>query len=221
MSNTDSINKTTTISYKENLLFFEKVFASLHAAIFIIDLYQNKIIWSNDGIRKSNLSENTLSDEFLASDLQIYQGQHLGDLLREQFSLHPAGAFTTHIDLPVKNGKTSSVCLSCRIFRKTASVFEVACTAVEASVNQEPATPFAGSSTEKINSKNHQIISKLSKRELQLARFFAQGHPTKVIAEHFNLSVHTINNHRKNVLRKLGCRNIASFVYFAMKNGLN
>jgi DNA-binding CsgD family transcriptional regulator len=221
MSKTDSLIKSTTLSYKENLLFYEKVFASIPAAVFIIDIHQNTIIWSNENFRQSSFSENLFSAEFLLDGLNLSQGRQLGLTLREHFSLHPSKVFTTAMDMTGENEKPFTVCLTCKIFRKTSTVFEVVCTAMEASPKRQPVTSSHGPTAAKIVENSYHIIGTLSKRELQLAKFFAQGHPTKVIAEHFNLSVHTINNHRKNVLRKLGCRNIASFVYFAMKNGLN
>jgi DNA-binding CsgD family transcriptional regulator len=60
----------------------------------------------------------------------------------------------------------------------------------------------------------------LSSREIEILRHIAQGKPSKRIAGILNLSEHTINNHRKNMLRKLGASNIAEVLNFALLSKL-
>ncbi|MFW5759195.1 MAG: response regulator transcription factor, partial [Bacteroidota bacterium] len=47
------------------------------------------------------------------------------------------------------------------------------------------------------------------------------GYKTREIADELGLSFHTVNNHRKNILRKLGFKNLAALVNFAVENGLD
>lgn len=45
--------------------------------------------------------------------------------------------------------------------------------------------------------------STLSPREIQIIRYISEGKSTQQIADNLNLSPHTINAHRKNILKKL------------------
>jgi DNA-binding CsgD family transcriptional regulator len=60
----------------------------------------------------------------------------------------------------------------------------------------------------------------LTKREREIVLRIADGLGTKQIADKLNLSVHTIMNHRKNILRKTNTKNMAGLIVFAIKTGL-
>lgn len=61
--------------------------------------------------------------------------------------------------------------------------------------------------------------SVFSKRELQVLYYLSKGLSSKKIAEELNLSSHTVNNHRKNMLKKSQSKNSADLLHFAMKKG--
>lgn len=60
----------------------------------------------------------------------------------------------------------------------------------------------------------------LTERELEIVKLVAQGHTTPQISEMLCRSVHTINTHRKNILKKLGLNNPSELVLYAVKRGL-
>jgi len=60
----------------------------------------------------------------------------------------------------------------------------------------------------------------LSKRELEILALIAKGNTTNQIAEILFISVHTVNSHRKNMLKKLGLKSPIELVTYAMDNGL-
>lgn len=60
----------------------------------------------------------------------------------------------------------------------------------------------------------------LTDRELEVIRLITQEATTKEIASQLFISVHTVNSHRKNILRKLGLKNAAGIVGFARENQL-
>lgn len=62
---------------------------------------------------------------------------------------------------------------------------------------------------------------RLSKRELEVIEFVAMGFSNKEIADKMFLSVHTVLTHRKNIMGKLGLKNTAGLVVFAVQNGLH
>lgn len=60
----------------------------------------------------------------------------------------------------------------------------------------------------------------LSERENEIITLIAQGLTNAQIAEHLFLSNHTINTHRKNIMAKLGVKNTAGIVMYAVKTQL-
>jgi DNA-binding NarL/FixJ family response regulator len=76
---------------------------------------------------------------------------------------------------------------------------------------------------ENINPKNIDFKSldpnpvSLSDRELQIIQFIAEGYTNSQIAAIVYLSNHTVNTHRKNIMKKLGVNNTAGIVMYAVK----
>ena len=68
--------------------------------------------------------------------------------------------------------------------------------------------------------KNEVLGPKLSKRELEILTLVAKGSTTNKIAKKLFISVHTVNSHRKNLLKKLGLRSPIELVTYAMDKGL-
>ena len=60
----------------------------------------------------------------------------------------------------------------------------------------------------------------LSEREQEIITLIAEGHTNTAIAEQLFLSPHTINTHRKNIMQKLGVKNTAAIVMYAVKTNL-
>jgi DNA-binding CsgD family transcriptional regulator len=42
----------------------------------------------------------------------------------------------------------------------------------------------------------------------------------KQVAQHLNISIDTVNNHRRNTLEKAGARNSSELLSYALKQGL-
>lgn len=60
----------------------------------------------------------------------------------------------------------------------------------------------------------------LSERELEIITLIAEGLTNNQIADNLFLSAHTINTHRKNIMAKLGVKNTAGIVMYAVKTNL-
>ena len=61
---------------------------------------------------------------------------------------------------------------------------------------------------------------KLSAREIEILAAVAQGLLNKEIASKFNISIHTVITHRKNIVRKTGIKTIAGLTAYAILNNL-
>lgn len=60
----------------------------------------------------------------------------------------------------------------------------------------------------------------LSERELEIIKYIAEGNTNAQIADVLCLSPHTITTHRKNIMAKLGTKNTAGIVMYAVKSNL-
>lgn len=60
----------------------------------------------------------------------------------------------------------------------------------------------------------------LTKREFEVLELIARGKSTAQIADELHLSVHTINSHRKNILKKMNLNSPAELIVHALETGL-
>jgi two-component system, NarL family, response regulator NreC len=63
-------------------------------------------------------------------------------------------------------------------------------------------------------------IAALSSRERQVLQLVASGQPNLLIAERLKISVRTAEVHRRNIMDKLGVKNAAALIKFAMEHGV-
>ncbi len=62
--------------------------------------------------------------------------------------------------------------------------------------------------------------SDLSSREREILQLLAEGHASKEIATQLNLSVKTVDHHRRRVMDKIGARGLADLTKYAIREGL-
>jgi len=65
------------------------------------------------------------------------------------------------------------------------------------------------------------VYTVLSAREREVLQLVAEGKNTKEIAGHLNVSVKTVETHRKQVMDKLGLHTIAELTKYAVREGLS
>jgi DNA-binding NarL/FixJ family response regulator len=65
-----------------------------------------------------------------------------------------------------------------------------------------------------------QTIGELTKREEEVLSHVAKGLSNKEVAEHLFISVKTVETHKTHILEKLGLRNTAELVKYAIKHKL-
>ena len=64
------------------------------------------------------------------------------------------------------------------------------------------------------------VIDQLTPREREIAVLISQSHSSKEVAAHLSISIKTAENHRANLMRKLGVRDVAGLVRFVVRQGL-
>jgi len=64
------------------------------------------------------------------------------------------------------------------------------------------------------------ISEKLTPREREVLQLVVEGKTSKEIASLLNLSVRTVDTHRNQIMRKLGCNNVVELTRIAIREGL-
>jgi DNA-binding NarL/FixJ family response regulator len=60
----------------------------------------------------------------------------------------------------------------------------------------------------------------LTARERQILSLICNGQSTKMVAQTLSVSVKTVDNHRTNIMSKLGVRSLAELLAYALREGL-
>jgi DNA-binding NarL/FixJ family response regulator len=68
--------------------------------------------------------------------------------------------------------------------------------------------------------KQHFQLRELSKREMEVLQLVASGKSDKEVADQLFISTKTVNTHKMHILDKLGLKNTAELVRYAIKNEL-
>jgi DNA-binding NarL/FixJ family response regulator len=68
------------------------------------------------------------------------------------------------------------------------------------------------------NSTSHMV--ELSTRELEVISLICDERTTEEIAEELSITINTVKSHRKKIMTKMGVRNIAGVVRYALENDL-
>jgi len=215
----------SNLKYKKQIQFYEKVLRSLNAIVFVFDMNNFKMLWVNDSFKKIlgyKKSTRSIPEQEL---INVYHPDDR-DVLREMrnyFTHNKSGTFTAIFKFRDISNKYLWLCTAASIFRRTTdeSVFEVVGVSIDFTNQFSYNKNLRLLSREKLQEENRDIINKITPREKEILKFFANGYKTREIAAKFDLSFHTVNNHRKNILKKLKLKNLAALVNFAVENGLD
>ncbi|WP_168063220.1 response regulator transcription factor [Candidatus Manganitrophus noduliformans] len=60
----------------------------------------------------------------------------------------------------------------------------------------------------------------LTKREIEVLTLVAQGYKNREIAKKLGVAVKTLENHRVNIMNKLGLRNTVQMIRYAIEKGI-
>ncbi|WP_457577442.1 response regulator [Desulfomarina sp.] len=82
------------------------------------------------------------------------------------------------------------------------------------------ASEFTGDLIKSVDTTGSDPFIHLTKRELEVLQLLVKGFTSGRIADHFHLSIRTIEHHRANLLRKSKQKNSAALVNWAVSNGL-
>ncbi len=72
----------------------------------------------------------------------------------------------------------------------------------------------------KENSSHYHSNEELTDREIDVLRLLAEGKANKEIGDKLNISIHTVNSHRKNIMEKTGIRSVSGLTIYAVSKGI-
>jgi DNA-binding NarL/FixJ family response regulator len=72
----------------------------------------------------------------------------------------------------------------------------------------------------KLSNSASSAVTLLTKREREVLQLISEGKSTKLIATQLNVSIKTVETHRRQMMEKLGIRNVAGLTKYAIREGL-
>lgn len=87
------------------------------------------------------------------------------------------------------------------------------------SVVQKGGSFFCQKVLDLVNDLQLNTDSDLSEREMQIIKYIGRGLPSSEIADQLAVSIHTVNSHRKNILKKLGLKSPTELIIYAVDRG--
>lgn len=136
----------------------------------------------------------SLIDQY--QNLLIISGDENKETIREVIDLGVRGFLT-------KNCKRTEIILAIRMISQGSRFF---CDKVLEIIMEQPKSTIKTQTT-------------LSPREFEVLKLIAAGNTTAEIAEKLHISVHTVNSHRKNILKKLDLKSPTQLVAYAHEMG--
>lgn len=87
-------------------------------------------------------------------------------------------------------------------------------------ISQTSPSYFSTETDEEYTLMRDRFVKLFTNREKEIIRKISEGYDFNNLAEHFNLSPHTINTHKKNILKKSHCKNITELVTKCIREGI-
>ena len=130
-------------------------------------------------------------------------------------SMHSTKAFVAEVLRSGGSGFLVKRCTSTEMFTAIRAVAQGK-TYISPSVASMVVEGFLGRSA----GRESVAFSVLSPREREVLQLLAEGNSTREIANDLNVSVSTVETHRRQIKTKLGIENLADLIKFAIREGL-
>ncbi len=225
--NNKSIDRQTIKKVLINrIAFYEKMASSLDALILIYDINQLRVIWANEVFAR--VLGYSLSSDQQMEEQKVIDMYHPDDreYIKSKYATlekNPDSAHTAFYRFRHAKGHYVWLFSSSRVFKKdsASNAFEIITISVDFTGPLSYQKNMKLFAQEKLRDINAVHVQKITKRERHILQFFSRGYNTREIGGLLGISYHTVNNHRKNMLKKLGLKNLSALVNFAAENGLD
>ncbi|MBN3035473.1 MAG: PAS domain-containing protein [Bacteroidales bacterium] len=209
----------------DRLRFLKDIVSRLNIAIFIHDLKQLRHIWTNNNypgiIGYTDSEVRTFGPDWAR------ENYHPDDvhIIRERIEYFRQGrgdSYSGIYRIRHKLGHWVWVYSNAVVYRRDAEGHpdQVLGICIDFTENFRTMKQFTALFHENQRLRHMIAISCLTVREREVMRLIARGMSAREIAAALNISVHTVNNHRKNIMNKLKVRKVAGLVRLAAECGL-
>ncbi len=211
---------------QHELAFHEQLINQLDAIVLILDIITPRVVYVNDCYARVTGYDTSPEKDISLQDIKnVYHpdDQSFHQEMQQFLLNNPKKSYSVFYRFRHAEGHYIWVYSICSVFRLEPDddVFEILSVSLDFSGPINYARNLKPFTREKLRHLNHTALRKISRREQEVLRLFAQGHTTPEVAEKLGISHHTVNNHRKNMLRKLELKNLAALVTFAVDHGLD
>lgn len=210
----------------DQLRFLKNIVSNLNIAIFIHDLIKLRHIWTNSNYY--NIIGYTDEEMKLMGPEWVKENYHPEDVYIlteriEYFRKNKGEAYSGVYRIKHKEGHWVWVYSNTVIYKRNEKGYpeQLLGICIDFSGNFKTMKQFKELYKENQQLKSQLLIERLTKREKEIVKQIVNGKTGQQIADKLNISIHTANNHKKNIFRKLDLHNIAELSHFATESGLD
>lgn len=216
--------------YDLPLEFYKEILDNVHAGVYI-----NQIEDVNDFSTASNIFINEYCIKMAGYSLAEFETMGQGFFQRilkpedivsaidsiQHLCVNPSGTFSGLNRINHKDGHDFWVFYTTRVFKQKNGVpWQFINVTIEIQDSIKTDLQLELLIRENALLKNQLKCKDITKREREIIKLIVVGKTNSEIASTLNISTHTAQTHRKNILHKLGLSNSAELVRFAMECGL-
>jgi len=220
----DSIKNNTDLITQ--IRFLKNIISNLNIAIFIHDLNKHHHIWTNNNyyniIGYTDREMKKMGPDWRKKNYHPEDVPIITDRI-EHFQQNRGEAYSGVYRIRHKEGHWVWVYSNTAVYKRDekGNPEQLIGICTNFSVNFKTMKQFKELYKENQQLKNQLMISKLTRREKEIIKLLTKGKTGHEIAKLLFISKHTVNNHRKNILKKLSFNNIAELIHFATESGLD
>jgi DNA-binding CsgD family transcriptional regulator len=201
----------------------DQILTGLNALTLIIDFEENAIVWSNKLFkqmpviaRKAMMDYIPLVFRNVYSDQPIFKIENNVKILGTQKS--DDDSYTTLVKIKSSKNKWNWVLSKSYVKeQKNGKPCKIALISIPVQLTSDIKL-LADNKTGKTSQKEPSVLTK--KEHIVLIEL-VDGLTSKEIAEKYYISIHTVQTHRKRILKKLAVKNTAELIRYALKNNLS
>ncbi len=224
-----SINKVEELQEKVKMLeektaFLEKVLNEVPANIYVSDIGSKSVVWCNKTNEETlgfNLEEIRYMGKDYFNAIMHPDDLDISDDSVEHYEHFEGAGYGGIFRARHRDSQEYKWFIGwARVFEtEKGKVKTIVCADVDMSPQMNTDVQLAEALKENLKLRHELLRKTLTRREAEVVQMVCDGYNSKTIADQLHVSIHTIDTHRKNLLRKLNVRNTVALVALASEMG--
>ncbi|MCD4737630.1 MAG: LuxR C-terminal-related transcriptional regulator [Bacteroidales bacterium] len=210
----------------DKLAFHNEIFSKLRIGIFIYDLRKLRHVWTNNNFEKiigytqdemKAMGPEWAVDNFHPDDRHIMQER------LDYYKQNKGSSYCSIYRVKHKNGQWVWIYSNTVVYNRDLKGCPTHLLGISINFTESFCTMAQVEELVRENKqlRNKIIVECLSNREKEILKQICQGKISADIGTNLNISPHTVNNHRKRIMKKLEAHNIVQLIRMAEENGLD